>query len=116
MSDADLLVRVGAAIEGLRCTFLDTALRQWNVVPFFLDDRVGIELIFRAPDSAAPGVTVIQHSREWLLDQDADTAAILRTIFLAAFTAIEHELRETFTFQGKAVCAPHFTVEEVTGV
>ena len=35
----------------------------------------------------------------------------MRTCFLAALTASEHELREGFTYIGRAVFGPHIDVE-----
>jgi hypothetical protein len=103
--------RVIDAMESVRCRLLDDALPQWRFRWSQIGDRIAIHLTFEAPDVHGSRTTLVTHRcREWLIEPAADTAAIVRTLFMAALAALEHEVRETFTYQGHAVCAPHFTI------
>ena len=46
--------------------------------------------------------------RRWLIEADAGEADIVRTCFAAFMLAIEHEMREKFKYEGRAVFGPHF--------
>lgn len=67
---------------------------------------------FFAPDSAT-GRLERQEGREWLVPWGTSESEIVRTAFLAIQTAEEHERRETFTFDGAPIFAPHFNAEQL---
>ena len=46
----------------------------------------------------------------WMIDPSASESDVIRTAFKAAFTWEEHELRERFQYNGRAVFGPHFEI------
>lgn len=52
-------------------------------------------------------------SRKWLLSPHMTRSEVVQTAFKAAMTAMEHELREQFTYRGEAVFGPHFDVDHL---
>lgn len=51
--------------------------------------------------------------RPWPLDLYASNGEVVQTAFLAIMTALEHEARELFLFQGVRVMDPHREFEMV---
>lgn len=48
--------------------------------------------------------------RKWRLSEHMTDGEIVQTAFLAMMTALEHEARELFTFQGVSVFDPHYDI------
>jgi hypothetical protein len=49
--------------------------------------------------------------RKWFLSEHMTRSEVVQTAFLAAKTAVEHELREKFLYRGQAIFEPHYDVE-----
>jgi hypothetical protein len=45
--------------------------------------------------------------RKWYVSSHATISEVVQTVFLAALTAQEHELRERFRFMGRDIFNPH---------
>ena len=69
-------------------------------------NRVFFYVAFTALDTRT-GEPSVQVGREWLLPEDPSAEDVIRTVFLAIKTAEEHEMRELFLFDGKALFDPH---------
>jgi hypothetical protein len=69
-----------------------------------------LQVRFPYPDSKT-GLVEEQHGRKWLLSQHATKSEIVATAFKAVMTAVEHEVRESFTYKGSAIFGPHFDVD-----
>ena len=54
-----------------------------------------------------------QRGRKWFIEKEATVDDIIRTGFKAVVTWEEHELRESFYFDGERVFGPHFDIELV---
>lgn len=52
-----------------------------------------------------------QHTRKWLLSAHMTPSELVQTAFKCVMTAIEHEVREQFTYRQARVFGPHFDVE-----
>lgn len=50
-------------------------------------------------------------SRKWLLSAHATKSEIVQTAFLAVLTALEHEAREKFMYEGVSVFDGHYDVD-----
>lgn len=46
--------------------------------------------------------------RKWRLSDHMTDGEIVQTAFLATMTAVEHEVRETFRFDGLSIFNPHY--------
>lgn len=51
--------------------------------------------------------------RPWPVSLDITNADLVQTAFKAVLTALEHEAREVFTFQGETVMQPHRNMDLV---
>lgn len=57
------------------------------------------------------GAPAVQRSRKWRLSPHMTKGEIVQTALLAVRTALEHEMREQFTWRGKPIFGPHFDIE-----
>lgn len=69
-----------------------------------------LQVRFPALDHSTPGVWRIQKGRKWFISAHSTTEEILQTALLAVLTALEHEAREEFQFQGITLFQPHTTL------
>lgn len=53
----------------------------------------------------------IQTTRKWLISSHATRSEIVQTAFKVVLTALEHEAREEFLYDGEAIFGPHFDIE-----
>ena len=51
------------------------------------------------------------HGRKWTLSWHMTDSEVVQTCWLAAKTAMEHELRETFRWEGQPIFRPHFDIK-----
>jgi len=51
--------------------------------------------------------------RKWLLSQYMTKGEIVQTAFKAVLTAMEHEIRETFTYKGASIFDPHYDIDKL---
>lgn len=51
------------------------------------------------------------HGRKWRISPFSCPSEIVQTALQAVITWHEHEARESFTYKGRAIFAPHFDVE-----
>lgn len=54
--------------------------------------------------------------RKWLLSEYMTDGEIVQTAWLACQVAVEHEMRETFTYQGQAVFDPHYDINKLVAL
>lgn len=80
-------------------------------------ERRGDAWILRVGDPNATdnvtGVPMAWKGRKWLLSEHMTDGEIVQTAFLATLTAIEHEIRETFTYCGAAIFDPHYDIHKL---
>lgn len=51
--------------------------------------------------------------RKWRLSEHMTDGEVVQTAFLAVKTALEHEARERFTFDGVSVFDPHYDIHKL---
>ncbi len=89
---------------------------QFPGVTFQLEHKEhGLALRVHCPDGvdALTGETAPWQGRAWPVSLDTSNGELVQTAFKALLTAMEHEAREAFTFQGKRVMQPHRKMELV---
>ncbi len=72
-----------------------------------------IQLTFLAPDLGddRDGTDYeVQSCRKWWVSSHCTLSEVVETAFKAARAAIDHELKESFRFEGEPVYNPHFDV------
>lgn len=52
--------------------------------------------------------------RWWHISAFATSSEVVQTMLLAVLTAEEHEAREQFLFEGKAIYSPHKSIKSLT--
>jgi hypothetical protein len=52
-------------------------------------------------------------SRKWTLSYHMTDGEIVQTAFKAVMTAVEHEVRELFTYRDESIFDPHYDVEKL---
>lgn len=76
---------------------------------------IWIQVIFDAI-STKTGAIEEQHGRKWQISSHAVASEVVKTAWLAVQTAIEHEAREAFRFDGEAIFGPHIDVSALHSV
>lgn len=69
-----------------------------------------LQLHFPSEDSYS-GEPSIVNSRKWLLSNFMTKSEVVQTALKAVLTSVEHEARENFRYQNKAIFGPHFDVD-----
>lgn len=82
------------------------------------DDGARPYLQIRCPDGVCnvTGQPMSWGSRKWFLSPHMTRSEVVQTAFKAAMTAMEHELREQFTYRGEAIFGPHFDVDQLVAM
>lgn len=83
----------------------------WNLVLHVYDRCFDLQWTFTEREAHDPFVTNFQFGRRWSLPWHCCESEVLHTALLAAITAEEHECREHFMLDGRAVFGPHHRVE-----
>lgn len=83
--------------------------RDWAFRLFDFDDFLAVQVRFLAKDSQT-GRNEIQAGRVWPLLESMDEGEVIRTCLLAVLTSVEHEAREDFRVDGRAIFNPHKSV------
>ena len=64
-------------------------------------------------DDNVTGNRAVWFGRKWLLSPHMTRSEVVSTAFKAIMTAIEHETREQFLYQGRAIYDPHYDVDSL---
>jgi hypothetical protein len=92
------------------------ALPGYQFVVFL---KMGLTFLYMEPTTGTCNVTqepMKWKSRKWYLSPHATPSEIVTTAFLCAKTAVEHELRENFTYKGQTVFDPHWDMDHIAVV
>ena len=92
--------------------------RGWTFSVNCSDDRVYLYAGWSAPCNFTGGKEETQLTRRWLIRPEASRSEIVQTAFACVMTAMEHEIREQFLYNGRAVFGPHHDVDalwEISG-
>lgn len=85
--------------------------RDWRFIIHAYDASFSLQIVFTDPDTGFP-----QSSRRWTLPWHACASEVVHTALLAVLTAEEHEARERFLLDGRAVFGPHHSIEALLAV
>jgi hypothetical protein len=77
-----------------------------------LGEFFAVQVEYDEPD-VHTGLPARQVGRLWVFPRGQTTDQIVQTCFKAVLTSMEHRVRETFTWRGKAVMVPHRDLEAV---
>ncbi len=91
----------------------DLHFQNWEFNIGDMGEGFYLQVQFEAPDLASVGQNAapeIQRGRKWYVSRHATRGEVIQTAFLAVKTAQEHELREQFTYRGRAIFGPHFDI------
>jgi hypothetical protein len=82
----------------------DIRYKDWEFQIGTDGDRHYLQVSFEADGD-------IQKGRKWFLSPHMTKSEVIQTALKAVLTAEEHEVREHFTYAGKAVFGPHIDVD-----
>lgn len=71
-----------------------------------------IRTTFRRPDRDS-GVIATGYGRWWHVPPDVTPSGVVKTAFAAAKMILEHELMESFRFEGERLFDPHHTIDDL---
>lgn len=93
----------------------------WNIIHkidmpgyrFALDDRFLFQVVYDEPDVDGPpgSLPVEQRGRKWYISPYSTETEIVRTVYKALLTSMEHQLGEHFKYRGERVYSPHLSIE-----
>jgi hypothetical protein len=101
----------------------DVKFRDWDFRVTSSAGRDYLQVVFYAPDITMPVQESVSHvefqpqsSRKWLLSPSMTDGEIVQTAFKAVMCAMEHEIREEFTYKEAAIFGPHFDIETLVEI
>lgn len=86
--------------------------KDWRIRLYLDGDRPYLQVSFLEEDMTTK-VIEEQKGRKWFLSPHMTKSEVVSTALKAVLTAEEHETREKFRFQGKAIFGPHFDVDQL---
>jgi len=99
-----------AIYERFRTITDDIEFHSWSIGILMRDRNFFLRVGFWAEDATKAGARKYWTGRKWLLSEHMTDSEVVGTAFKAVMTAVEHETREFFKFQGGAVFGPHISV------
>lgn len=108
MAEPKSLEEVRGIVE--RCQHLD-----WRFLVHTCGAGYLLQVCFRAnvEEHGAPTTIDTVRGRKWYVSSFTTDSEIVQTALKAVLTALEHEARENFLFDGRAVFGPHYRVERL---
>lgn len=94
------------SIEDVQTIIDEVEYLDWNFVIGGTPNHWYLQLRFGDLDD-------VQLGRKWKLSPHMTKSEVVQTAFLAVKTAVEHELRESFRYSGRAIFNPHFDVDKL---
>ena len=87
------------------------SFRDWSFHVGGMGDGFYLQLRFNSRSAAPPHDLAEQSGRKWYISPHSTVSEIVHTVLKAILTAVEHEAREEFTFDGEAIFHPHHSIE-----
>lgn len=104
--------RLNTLLERFRGTLADVACAPYSFIVGVADTSTFLQVTAELPCNAT-GVMETQKGRKWLLSQWMTESEVVQTALMAALAFEEHELRERFTWQGRAIYDGHYSVSQL---
>lgn len=98
------------SIDEIKTLLAQLKFKDWRFV--IQMDGTRMLLVVEFEDRCAfSGKMATHRSRKWPLSPHQTKSEIVQTAFVAVMTAMEHEVRESFTYRDQAVYGPHYHVD-----
>lgn len=98
------------ALDDIRAVLADVEFADWRFNVWEEDGRPILQVAFEAEDTDT-GEWAEQKGRKWFLSPHMTNSEVVSTALKAVLTAMEHEVRELFTYRGRPVYGPHLDIE-----
>jgi len=90
------------------------SFNDWNYLVRMDNKRPYLQIKFMAPDNMSDSpALIVQNCRKWMLSYHMTDDEIISTAMAATITAVEHETREQFKWEGQPIFRPHYSVREL---
>lgn len=86
---------------------------DWQILVLLDDLRPYLQVSCPSGTCNVTGAPNPWWGRKWFLSPHMTPSEVVQTAFKAVLTAMEHEVRERFTYRGAAIFGPHFDVERL---
>lgn len=87
---------------------------DWRFVPSEIGEKEGFFVQISADETDnRSGEPMTWKGRKWLVSRFSTESEIIQTCWLAVQIARQHEDRENFFYEGKAILGPHFDVKDL---
>ena len=96
----------------IRFMGIDFSVRVARDVKTPIEGRIFIQMYFKAPCTNT-GKIIDCFSRKYYLSDHMTTDEIIKTIYSAFKTSVEHEAMESFRVDGKILFNPHINFEKL---
>lgn len=106
------MVQKRKTIDEIRTLLDSIQFMDWKLRLMEKGDGFLVQWIFMDIDVDNPAAgPVPQHCRKWYISPYSTDTEIVETAWKACKIAMEHEVREKFTFRGRRIYSPHFDVD-----
>lgn len=92
------------------------SFRDWTFHVGGMGDGFYLQLRFNARNAEPPHELTEQYGRKWYISKHTTVSEIVHTVMKAILTALEHEAREEFTFDGEPIFHPHHSIEALLSI
>lgn len=92
---------------------------DWVFFAGEMGDGFYLQVRFFEADNEVPqgmGRLIAQHGRKWYISPHSTEGEVIQTALSAVFWAMEHEVREQFKVDGKAIFGPHLDINQLLRV
>ena len=101
--------------QAIKAILGDVRFKDWTFFVGEMGDGNYLQVQFMDKDIHS-GLPEMQHGRKWYVSPYAIKGEVIKTAFLAVMQAMEHEIRETFLYNGKNVLGPHIAIDALVEV
>lgn len=99
-----------AAFDKFKQWVATVTYKQHRFVLGVAGARMFLQLQWDGNDSDTKEPAVV-HGRKWFLSEHMTKSEVVQTALAAVLAAEEHEAREAFLYDGRAIFGPHFNVD-----
>lgn len=100
-------------VLALKEVLAEVEFRDWEIqVEAVGSDQLAVRWAFQERDNMKPEDETLypQYCRWWLIERNPTRSSVLKTLYLAAQQAVQHEFQEQFKVNGVPLLDPHAEV------
>lgn len=102
--------------HALQKTLAPITYKNWEIRAEAMGTGFYLQVLFKTAAGVKgweKEVVTEQHGRKWFISHFATKSEVVQTALMAVLAAEEHEARENFKYNGRAIFGPHFDVDRL---